>query len=199
MSELNSRIEQFRKMAEADPNNELGHMSLGKAYLEAGMDGPAVASLEKAIELNPNIGKVYQLLATALLKLNRKPEAIERLTRGVEVAGARGEVMPRNEMARMLSDLGVKVTEAAAPAKPQDAAGEGQVLCSRCGKVAKKMASPPFSNTQGKMIFEKVCADCWRAWIGMGTKVINELRLPLSDPQAQKIFDQHMREFLNLS
>jgi Fe-S cluster biosynthesis and repair protein YggX len=33
----------------------------------------------------------------------------------------------------------------------------------------------------------------------MGTKVINELRLPLSDPQAQKIFDQHMREFLNLS
>jgi len=28
--------------------------------------------------------------------------------------------------------------------------------------------------------------------------VINELRLPLSDPQAGKIFDHHMREFLNL-
>jgi Fe-S cluster biosynthesis and repair protein YggX len=33
----------------------------------------------------------------------------------------------------------------------------------------------------------------------MGTKVINELRLPLSDPQAQRIFDQHMMEFLNLA
>jgi hypothetical protein len=28
--------------------------------------------------------------------------------------------------------------------------------------------------------------------------VINELRLPLSDPQAQKMWDQHIREFLNL-
>jgi Fe-S cluster biosynthesis and repair protein YggX len=50
----------------------------------------------------------------------------------------------------------------------------------------------------GKEIYEKICADCWREWIAMGTKVINELRLPLSDPQAQKIFDQHMKEFLNL-
>ena len=33
----------------------------------------------------------------------------------------------------------------------------------------------------------------------MGTKVINELRLPLSDPQAQKVWDQHIREFLNLT
>jgi hypothetical protein len=28
--------------------------------------------------------------------------------------------------------------------------------------------------------------------------VINELRLPLSDPQAQVAWDQHIREFLNL-
>jgi Fe-S cluster biosynthesis and repair protein YggX len=60
------------------------------------------------------------------------------------------------------------------------------------------MANPPYSSAQGKMIHEKVCADCWREWIGMGTKVINEMRLPLADPQAQKIFDQHMYEFLNL-
>ena len=32
----------------------------------------------------------------------------------------------------------------------------------------------------------------------MGTKVINELRLPLNDPQAQKIYDQHMMDFLTL-
>jgi Fe-S cluster biosynthesis and repair protein YggX len=60
------------------------------------------------------------------------------------------------------------------------------------------MAHPPYSSAQGKMIQEKICADCWREWIHMGTKVINELRLPLSDPQAQKVFDQHMLEFLNL-
>ena len=61
------------------------------------------------------------------------------------------------------------------------------------------MATAPFRNAQGQMIQEKICADCWREWIGMGTKVINELRLPLNDPQAQKIYDQHMLEFLNLN
>jgi hypothetical protein len=33
----------------------------------------------------------------------------------------------------------------------------------------------------------------------MGTKVINELRLPMDDPKAGKIYDQHMVEFLNLA
>ena len=33
----------------------------------------------------------------------------------------------------------------------------------------------------------------------MGTKVINEMRLPLADPRAQKIFDDQMLEFLNLT
>jgi Fe-S cluster biosynthesis and repair protein YggX/thioredoxin-like negative regulator of GroEL len=198
MSESNPRIEQFRKMAEADPNNELGHFSLGKAYLDAGQTLEAIESFERVIQLNPDIAKVYQLLASALIAADRKAEAIDRLTRGVEVAAARGEMMPRNEMIRMLKDLGAKVPESVTAAPQQQAVGEGQVLCTRCGKAGRKQPSPPFSNAQGREIQEKICADCWREWIGMGTKVINELRLPLSDPQAQKIFDQHMREFLNL-
>ena len=32
----------------------------------------------------------------------------------------------------------------------------------------------------------------------MGTKVINELGLPLANPKAQEIYDQHMKEFLML-
>jgi len=116
----------------------------------------------------------------------------------VEVATARGDLMPKNEMIQMLKDLGVPVPESAAK-QTTVAIGEDQVLCSRCGRAGRKMPNPPFSNAQGKEIQAKVCADCWQDWIHMGTKVINELRLPLSDPQAQKIFDQHMREFLNLN
>ena len=67
-----------------------------------------------------------------------------------------------------------------------------------CGPCSIATARPPFSSAQGKLIYDNTCAACWREWIGMGTKVINELRLPLADPQAQKIFDQHMMEFLNL-
>ena len=56
----------------------------------------------------------------------------------------------------------------------------------------------PFKGPLGEKILATVCQSCWKEWVGMGTKVINELRLPLSDPQAQKVFDQHMMEFLNL-
>jgi Fe-S cluster biosynthesis and repair protein YggX/DNA-binding SARP family transcriptional activator len=197
MSESNPRVEQFKKMAEADPTNELGHFSLGKAYLEAGQTTPAIGAFQRVIDLNPNISKVYQLLASALVKENRKDEAILQLNKGIEIAVKRGDLMPKNEMIAMLKELGAPVPESATSA-PEQPVGEGEVLCNRCGKVKRKMASPPFSNAQGKLIYEKICADCWREWIGMGTKVINELRLPLSDPQAQKIFDQHMKEFLNL-
>lgn len=198
MSESNARLEQFRKMAEADPNNELGHFSLGREYLAAGMDEPAIQSFQRVIELNPNISKVYQLLATALQKQGRKDDAIARLTEGVKIAQSRGDVMPRNEMVKMLQEMGAPVpaeaTAAAAPAQ----VGEGQVLCKRCGRIGRKIPGPPFRNAFGQEIYENTCADCWREAIGMGTKVINELRLPMSDPQAQKMWDQHIREFLNL-
>jgi Fe-S cluster biosynthesis and repair protein YggX len=197
MADINSRIEQFKKMAEADPENELGHYSLGRVYFDADMLPDAVASFERVVAINPKHSKVYQLLATALLKQNRRDAAIEKLTAGVKIADERGDIMPKNEMIKMLTELGAPVPELKR-AVAERAPTEGEVQCHRCGKVKPKMAHPPFSNAQGKIIQEKICADCWREWIGMGTKVINELRLPLSDPRAQKEFDRHMYEFLNL-
>jgi Fe-S cluster biosynthesis and repair protein YggX len=197
MSESNPRIEQFRKMANDDPSNPMGHFSLGRELLAAEEPAEAIAPLKRVLELDPNISKVYQMLATAQLKLQKAGEAAETLQQGVRVAHGRGDMMPKNEMIKMLQELGASVPELQSTA-PTQAVGEGQVVCSRCGQVKPKMAHPPFSNAQGKQIQEKVCVDCWREWIGMGTKVINELRLPLADPQAQKVFDQHMKEFLNL-
>jgi Fe-S cluster biosynthesis and repair protein YggX len=197
MADSASRIEQFRKMANDDPKNELGHFSLGKALLDDKQFEPAAQSFRKCLELNPNISKAYQLLATALLELNGKDEAIKILTEGSKRADERRETMPRNEMVKMLKELGAPVPEFK-QAVPDRAAGEGEVLCQRCGIIARRMSSPPFRNPMGQRIYESICADCFREWIGMGTKVINELRLPMNDPQAQKVYDQHMMEFLNL-
>ena len=155
-------------------------------------------SLQRVIELNPNISKAYQLLGQSLLKLNRRDEAITALTAGVKLADARGEIPPRNEMVQLLKDNGAPVPELAAKAVAQEQAGEGEVLCKRCGKVNKKLASPPFRNAFGQEIFESTCVGCWREAIGLGTKVINELRLPMADPEAQRVWDKHIREFLNL-
>jgi Fe-S cluster biosynthesis and repair protein YggX len=197
MNEQAERIEQFRKMTEADPKNELGHFSLGRALLDSGNAPEAAKSFQRVIALNPNIGKVYQLLSQAQLKQDQRDLAIETLKTGVRTAHNRGDLMPKNDMLKALKDLGIDLPEYSAPQAAQ-AVGEGEVLCRRCGMVKRKLPSPPFRNKQGQEIFEKICADCWREWIGMGTKVINELRLPLSDPQAQKVYDQHMVEFLNL-
>ena len=199
MSDANARIEQFRKMASDDPNNELGHFSLGRALLDAGQFEEATRSLERAIAINANLSKAYQLAATALLKAGQRDRAVERLTAGVRVADARRDVMPRNEMTQMLKDLGApvpelaSVREAAAPA-----VGEGQVQCKRCGRVQPRLPGPPMRGAFGQEVYENICPDCWRDAIGQGTKVINELRLPLNDTQANKIWDQHIREFLNL-
>ncbi len=198
MADTSERIEQFRKMAEADPTNELGHFSLGRALLDSGDAAGAVGPLSRAIELNPNISKAYQLLAAALQKTGKRDEAVAQLTAGVKKADERGEVPPRNEMIATLKELGAPVPELkAAPSAPV-AVGEGQILCKRCGKVAQKLERPPFRTPFGQKIFENTCASCWKEAIALGTKVINELRLPLADPQAQKVWDQHISEFLNL-
>jgi len=192
-----TRIEQFRKMATDDPGNALGHFSLGRELLNAGRADEAVASFERVIEIDPNLSRAYQLLGTALLRLDRRDDAVERLTTGLKVAHSRGDVMPKNEMARMLKDLGAPVPELASQRQAAEV-GEGQVLCKRCGRVASKLPRQPMRNDFGKEVYENICADCWREAIGHGTKVINELRLPMNDPQASKMWDQHIREFLNL-
>jgi Fe-S cluster biosynthesis and repair protein YggX len=193
-----SKIDKFRKMAESNPSDELGHFSLGQALLDAGDHAEAAKSFQRVIALNPNIGKVYQLLATCQLKLGQRDYAIDTLKTGIRTAHNRGDVMPKNEMSKMLQELGIEPPQFDAP-KSSQPVGEGQVQCKRCGLVKPKLANPPFRNDFGKEIFENICPDCWREAIGFGTKVINELRLPLSDPQASKLWDQHIREFLNLA
>jgi Fe-S cluster biosynthesis and repair protein YggX len=192
-----SRIDQFRKMATDDPDNALGHFSLGRELLSAGLAADAVPSFERVLQIDPNLSRAYQLLGTALLELDRRDEAIQRLTAGAKVAHERGDVMPKNEMVGMLKDLGAPVPELGV-ARQAAEVGEGQVQCKRCGRVASKLPRQPMRNDFGKQIYDNVCADCWREAIGYGTKVINELRLPMTDPQASKMWDQHIREFLNL-
>ncbi len=197
MADASARIEQFKKMADADPDNELGHFSLGRAYLDAGRDADAIASFTRALEINKNLSKVYQLLAQTELKLGNREQAVDALTRGVIIADERGDLMVKNAMIDMLREAGAPIPELKSDQK-QTEVGVGEILCSRCGRVNPKLPRPPFSHPMGKFIIDRICQPCWQEWIGMGTKVINELRLPLSDPQAQKLFDQHMIEFLNL-
>src|SRR5437870_1516080 len=109
MSQLDERIAQFRKMANDDPDNELGHFRLGQLLAEAGRHEEAVQSFRRTLELSPQFSKVYQLLATSLVELGRRDEAVQVLKDGFAVADERGDNVPRDEMARLLGRLGQPV------------------------------------------------------------------------------------------
>ena len=52
----------------------------------------------------------------------------------------------------------------------------------------------------GRLIYAKVCADCWDYWLrNLSIKVINEMRLDLSTEPGCQMYDQVMRESLGLS
>lgn len=196
-----NRIEQFKKMAEADPENELGHFSLGSAYLEAGQLDVAVSSLTRALELNPKLSKVYQLLGEAYQKSGNRADAVEVVRRGTKVADAQGDRMPLDAMVAMLREWGETVPELGQPKVAEDVADTsdgGNFRCARCGSPKQQLPKPPFKGALGAKVLANTCDACWREWIQMGTKVINELGLALSTEEGQQSYDQYMVEFLQL-
>ena len=67
------------------------------------------------------------------------------------------------------------------------------------GRPGKRLPDPPMRGPLGKFIYDHFTQETWREWIGMGTKVINELRLDFSNPEHQRLYDQHMMEWLGIS
>ncbi len=198
--QLQERIAQFRKMAQDDPDNELGHFRLGQLLLEDGQVEDAARSFQRTLVLSPAFSKVYLLLAQCQVKLGRRDEAVATLREGVKIADQRGDKMPRDDMAKLLVELGEE-----APAAKQAARGPqpGEIPCQRPGCVnggyGPKLAAPPIPDALGQKIADSICGDCWQDWFkNYSIKVINELRLDLSTEAGQAEYDKYMRGFFGL-
>lgn len=201
MSQLAERIAQFRKMAQDDPDNELGHFRLGQLLMEDGQAEEAAQAFRRTLELSPQFSKVYQLLGQCLIQLDRRDEAIQTLQQGYQVADERGDNIPKEEMAKLLRGLGAEVPVAARSAA-RTAEGGG-FRCQRPGCMwgnrARRLDKPPINDEIGRRIQEHVCADCWHDWLRTySIKVINELRLDLSREDHVAMYDQYMKEFFGL-
>ncbi len=192
------RLAAFLKMAEADPTNELAHFSLGKIYFEGRDFARAETSLRRTLELNPRHSVAHRILGQVLMETGRRDDAIEVLRRGVGLAHEKGEFQPRNQMQEILRSMGVIPPDPArneVGAKPTSA---GSFLCGRCGKSNPALDEAPFDSDLGQRILKSICQSCWREWIAMSIKVINEYRLNLATDQGSKVFDFHMKEFLGI-
>ena len=143
---------------------------------------------------------MFHLLGTCLVKLDRKAEAVEVLTRGYKVADERGDKMPRDDMAKLLRELGAPVPEAAKPAAAADDGPGTGFKCHRpncaAGNRAKQLAAAPLPDEIGQRIHREICAACWDDWFrNYSVKVINELRIDLSTAFGQEEYDKHMAGF----
>lgn len=196
--QVQQRIEQFSNMAEADPTNEMAHFSLGINLLQAGRHEDAIPALARTIELNPEMSKAYQLLGEAFRKSGNEEKAVDWLKRGYEVAVRRKDSLPRQAMEQALIELGHEPPAVAAP-KPAGPMSDGTFICHATGRPGTPLDKPPFRGRLGEKIHECISQEAWRAWINQGTKVINELRLDLSREEHQRIYDEHLLEFLSLS
>ncbi len=197
---LNQRIEQWEHMTREDPDNAMGWMSLGNAYKQADRDEESARAYRKAIELDAGLSRAYQSLGQILIHAGAKDQATEILTEGYKQAAERGDVMPQRAMQSLLEQIEAPVPQVARPeAEAAVPAGEGQIVDRHSGQPGTRMSKPPFRGPVGRFIADHYSQETWRQWIGQGTKVINELRLDLSKPEHQDVYDQHMMEFLGFT
>jgi Fe-S cluster biosynthesis and repair protein YggX len=193
--DIDQRIAQFENMCREDPDNDMAHFSLGSAYSQAERYPQAAESFTRCIQINPAMSKAYQLAGAAYMAAGQTELAADILTRGYRVAAERGDLMPRDGIAELLTQLGAPIPEV--KTKQRDVP-EGSFICQRTGRPGTKMDRPPFRGPVGEWIAQNISQETFQAWIEQGTKVINELRLDLSRDEDAAMYDQHMHEFLRI-
>jgi Fe-S cluster biosynthesis and repair protein YggX len=200
------RIEQFRKMAKANPDDDLAHFALGQQLIDAERYPEAANVLRHVIKISPHYSKAYVLLGMAQEAQEDTDGAVETYQQGWAVAMSRGDLMPATEMKSLLTELGsAPSSEALLVAikggEEEDDGrepGEGEIRDVRTGRVGLRMEARPFEDELGDFIVEHVTQESWEAWMEMSIKVINEMRLDLGSAHGQLTYDEHMRDFLNM-
>ena len=103
--ELEKREGMFRQVLEIDPEDTLANYGLGEIELEKARYSESIAHLEKAIEHKNNYSVAWLALGKAFMASGDKERALETFRKGIQVAGKNGDLMPANEMQRLLGEL----------------------------------------------------------------------------------------------
>ena len=70
------------------------------------------------------------------------------------------------------------------------------VHCKKLGREAEGLDRPPFPGELGQRIFDNISKEGWKQWMGQQTILINENRLSVIEPEAQKFLKEQMVKFL---
>lgn len=101
---MQNRIEVFKQMLEADPENTMVMFGLAKEYEKLGETKEVINLLENYLAKADDEGNAYGMLATAYDQNGEREKAIETYQKGIEVSLAHGHPSMANDY-RMTLDL----------------------------------------------------------------------------------------------
>lgn len=178
----------------------MARFSLGGAYAQNGQHAEAAEAYLECVGINEHFSKAYQLAGKALIDAGDESRAGEVLDRGYLIAAKQGDLMPKNGIGELLASIGRTPPEVPAEAEKKSAVVTGDgFVCKRTKRPGTRMARAPFRGGLGTWIQDNISQETFNEWIGLGTKIINELRLDLSREQDDAVYDYGMRRFLGLT
>lgn len=194
---IDTRIAQFEELCQQEPGNDMAWFSLGGAYTQAERFADAADAYTKCFESNETFSKAYQLAGASLIKSGDPEKAGAVLEKGYAVASTQGDLMPKNGIADLLKEIGREIPKI--ETKTAESAPAGSFMCKRSGRPGTQMPRPPFRGPVGEWVQANISKQTFDEWIGLGTKIINELRLDLSRDADELVYDYGMRRFIGLS
>jgi predicted Zn-dependent protease len=101
---MQNRIEIFKQMLEAEPDNTMVMFGLAKEYEKLGETAEVINLLENYLAKSDDEGNAYGMLARAYEQAGKREKAIQTYQKGIEVSLAHGHPSMANDY-RMTLDL----------------------------------------------------------------------------------------------
>jgi predicted Zn-dependent protease len=98
------RIEAFKAMVAAQPEQEMVWYGLANEYVKLERWDEAADALRQVVKLKADFTAAYQMLGTALQHQGRREEARRAWENGIEVANRTGAWKARQHMEGLLAD-----------------------------------------------------------------------------------------------
>jgi Fe-S cluster biosynthesis and repair protein YggX len=81
------------------------------------------------------------------------------------------------------------------PFEPEQNRTGRTVMCVKFGREMPGLDESPFDNELGQRIFENVSKEAWKLWVEQMKMIMNEYRLNLATPEAQKFLMEQMEQY----
>jgi predicted Zn-dependent protease len=99
------KIAGLKEILTMDPGNAFARYGLAMEYVNLGEIDTGLAEFDSLLTAHPDYTAGYQMAAQTLAKVERIPEAIEKLKAGIATARRTGNTHAMSEMQGMLDEL----------------------------------------------------------------------------------------------